>query len=68
MWGLVSMFGSAGAKGTQALLLNAMMPAALLGFVACERYKLDTNAYALAFSLTSVLAIVTVPVWFAILF
>lgn len=68
MWGLVSMFGSVGAKGTQALLLNAMMPAALLGFVACERYKLDTSAYALAFSLTSVLAIVTVPVWFAMLF
>lgn len=68
MWGVVSMFGSVGAKSTQALLLNGMMPSALLGFIACERFKLDSGAYALAFSLTSVLALVTVPVWFNILF
>ncbi len=68
MWGVVSLFGSLGAKTTQALLLNSMMPAALLGFLACDRYKLDTGAYALAFSLTSVLALVTVPIWFNILF
>jgi malate permease and related proteins len=68
MWGLISLFGPVGAKGTQALLLNSMLPAALLGFAACERYKLDTGIYALAFSLTTALALVTVPVWFNILF
>lgn len=68
MWGMVSLFGSVGRQTTQALLLNSMMPAALLGFVACDRYRLDTSAYGLAFSLTTALAIITVPVWFDFLF
>lgn len=68
MWGMVELFGSPGAKTTQALLLDSMMPAALLGFAACERYKLDTGAYAMAFSATTLLALVTVPVWFNLLF
>ncbi|BAU47476.1 transporter [Sulfurifustis variabilis] len=68
MWAMVSLFGSVGAKGTQALMLNSMLPTALLGFAACERHKLDTGTYALAFSLTSALALVTVPLWFALLF
>ena len=68
MWGMVELFGSPGAKTTQALLLDGMLPAALLGFAACERYKLDTNAYAMAFSATTLLSLVTVPVWFNLLF
>jgi malate permease and related proteins len=68
MWGMVALFGSAGAKTSQALLLDSMMPAALLGFAACDRYKLDTGAYTMAFSATTVLALVTVPVWFNLLF
>ncbi len=68
MWGMVRLFGSIGTKGTQALLLNSMMPAAVFGFVVCERNKLDTGMYALAFSLTSVLALLTVPVWFKVAF
>lgn len=68
MWGMVSLFGSVGVQTTKALMLNSMMPAALLGFVACDRYGLDTGTYGLAFSLTTVLAIVTVPIWFNVLF
>jgi hypothetical protein len=68
MWGMISMFGSVGAKTMQALLLDSMMPATLLGFLVCDRYKLDTGAYGLAFSLTTVLAIITVPIWFNLLF
>lgn len=68
MWGMVSLFSSLGRQTTQALLLNSMMPAALLGFVVCDRYKLDTGAYGLAFSMTTVLAIITVPIWFNFLF
>ncbi len=68
MWAVISLFGSLGAKTTQALVLDSMMPATLLGFLACDRYKLDTQAYALAFSLTSVLAVITVPIWFNLLF
>jgi predicted permease len=68
MWGMVSLFGSPGAKTAQALVLDSMMPATLLGFVACDRYKLDTAGYTLVFSLTSALAIVTVPIWFNLLY
>ncbi len=61
MWGMVSLFGSVGAKSTLVLLLGSMLPASVLGFAFCERFKLDTAAYALAFTATSVLAIATVP-------
>ena len=67
MWGTVSLFGPAGVKGTQALLIDSMLPASVLGFAFCERYKLDTGAYALAFTVTTVLSVITVPVWFNIL-
>jgi predicted permease len=68
MWGMVALFGSAGLETTKALLLDSMLPATLLGFVICERYKLDTGAYALAFTATSALALVTVPVLYNIIF
>ena len=68
MWAMVELFGSPGAKTTQALLLDSMLPAALLGFAACERFKLDTGAYAMALSATTLLSLVTVPVWFSLLF
>ena len=61
MWGMVSLFGSVGSKSTIVLLLGSMLPASVLGFAFCERFKLDTTAYALAFTATSVLAIATVP-------
>ncbi len=67
MWGMTSLFGSAGVQTTKSLLLDSMLPATLFGFVMCERYKLDTEAYARAFTATSVLALVTVPIWYNIL-
>ncbi len=67
MWGMVSLFGSTGLQTTKALLLDSMLPATLIGFVICDRYKLDTGAYALAFSATSLCALVTVPVWYNII-
>lgn len=67
MWVMASLFGSAGTKTTKALLLDSMLPATLFGFVMCERYKLDTGAYAMAFTATSVLALVTVPIWYNVL-
>ncbi len=68
MWGMVSLFGSVGVKTTKSLLLDSMLPATLFGFVLCERYKLDSGAYALAFSATTLLALVTVPVWYNLIF
>lgn len=67
MWGCVSLFGSAGFRTTQTLLLDSMMPASLLGFAACQRYNLDGTTYAVAFAVTTALAIVTVPIMSAIM-
>lgn len=67
MWGLVALFGSAGVQTTKALLLNSMLPATLFGFLMCERYKLDSGSYALAFSATSLLSLITVTIWYNVL-
>lgn len=67
MWGMASLFGSAGLNTTKALLLDSMLPATLIGFVMCERYKLDMEGYALAFTASSVLALITVPIWYNII-
>jgi len=67
MWGAVSLFGAAGVNGTKALLLDTMLPATLIGFVICDHYKLDTGAYGLAFNASSLLALITVPIWFNVM-
>jgi predicted permease len=67
MWSIVALFGPAGLVTTQVLLLNSMLPAAVIGFLVCERYKLDREAYAMAFTASSVLALVTVPIWYNVL-
>lgn len=61
MWGMASLFGSVGTKTTTVLLLDSMLPATVLGFAFCERFKLDNGIYSMAFSLTAVLSLVTVP-------
>lgn len=68
MWGMVALFGSAGVQTTKALLLGSMLPATLIGFVMCERYKLDTGAYTLAFTATSLPAVATVPIFYNVVF
>lgn len=60
---MIKVFGSPGAKTAKALIIDGIMPASLLGFVICDRFKLDTRTYAVAFSLTAILAIIAVPVW-----
>lgn len=67
MWGIASLFGSAGVKTTQTLLLDSMLPASVLGFTFCERFKLDTASYTLAFTLTAALSVITVPLWSALM-
>jgi len=67
MWGMVSLFGSAGVKTTLTLLMDSMLPATMLGFAFCERFKLDTGIYGLAFSLSTAMSLLTVPVWSALL-
>lgn len=65
LWGMVKLFGSAGTSTTRALLLDGMLPASLFGFVICARQKLDSHAYALAYTATSLLALITVPVLYS---
>ncbi len=67
MWSMVQLFGPTGLKTTRALLLNSMLPTTLFGLVICARQKLDTNAYALAFTVTTLLALITVPIWYRVL-
>ncbi|MDH5765736.1 MAG: AEC family transporter, partial [Gammaproteobacteria bacterium] len=64
---MVKVFGSPGAKTTKALMINGIMPASLLGFYICSRFKFDTAIYAIAFVVTSALAVLAVPIWLEIL-
>lgn len=68
MWGMLSLFGSAGVKTSNALLFDSLMPATVFGFALCERHKFDSTSYALAFSASTLAALLTVPLWYAVLF
>jgi malate permease and related proteins len=64
--GLVTGLGMEGvpAMGT---VLEAAMPAMVLGIVFCDRFGLDTGLYAAAVTLTTAVSLVTLPLWFAFL-
>lgn len=47
-----------------ALVLEAAMPSMLLGVVYCDQYRLDTPFYALAVTLTTLFAMVSLPIWY----
>ncbi|MDH5649718.1 MAG: AEC family transporter, partial [Gammaproteobacteria bacterium] len=65
-WFLISTIGIHGAPGT-AIVLEAAMPSMLLGIVLCDRYGLNTNAYAGAVTLTTLLSMASLPVWLLVL-
>lgn len=67
MWAMAAIFGSAGVQTTKSLVVDSMMPATVFGFLMCERYKLDVESYSMAFVATSVLALITVPIWYNVL-
>lgn len=58
---LVKFLGPTGAS-VKTLMIYGAMPSTLFGFILCERYKLDTTAYAAAVAFTTVLSFVVVPV------
>ena len=62
-WGLASGIGLEGELlvGT---VLEAAMPSMVLGMVFCDRYRLDTSVYAAAVTVTTALALVTLPLWY----
>lgn len=52
---------------TTAVVLLAAMPTMVLGFIICERYQLDSELYAAAVTLSTVISLVTLPIWFSFL-
>ncbi len=51
----------------QGAVLEAAMPSMVLGLVFCDRFGLDSALYAAAVTLTTVLSLATLPLWFAVL-
>jgi predicted permease len=47
-----------------ALVLEAAMPSMVLGVVFCDRYRLDTGFYAMLVTLSTALAMATLPFWY----
>jgi hypothetical protein len=44
-------------------VIEAAMPSMVLGLVFCDRYGLDTALYAAAVTLTTLLSLLTLPLW-----
>lgn len=64
---LVALFASAtGLSGElrAAVVMEAAMPSMVLGIVFCDRYGLDVGLYATAVTVTTVLSLVTLPLWY----
>jgi len=45
-------------------VLEAAMPSMVLGLVLCDRFRLDTTLYALAVTVTTLLSLLSLPLWF----
>ncbi|MBI5136569.1 MAG: AEC family transporter [Nitrospirae bacterium] len=63
VWGVALLLGLEGPTLT-AVVLEAAMPCMVLGIVICDRYGLDTGLYAGAVSLSTLLSLATLPMWF----
>lgn len=50
-----------------AVVLEAAMPSMVLGVVFCDRYQLDTSAYAMAVTLSTLFSLISLPLWFRLL-
>ena len=51
----------------QAVILEAAMPVMLLGIVICDRFGLNSAWYARTVTLTTLLSLLTLPLWFSLL-
>lgn len=47
------------------VVLEAAMPTMVLGIVLCDRYRLDSGLYAAAVFLSTLLSLLSLPLWFA---
>jgi len=67
LWAMFHLFSVSGGQTFRSMILQAAMPSMLLGFVICQRYRLDTTAYTAAFSFTVFISLVTIPVWWILI-
>lgn len=63
-WGLGAFLGADAAMRPM-LVVEAAMPTMVLGLVFCERYGLDAEVYAEAVTVSTLLALLTLPLWLA---
>jgi predicted permease len=64
---LVAVFATAiGLSGElhAAVVMEAAMPSMVLGLVFCDRYDLDVSLYATMVTVTTVLSLLTLPLWY----
>jgi len=47
------------------IVLEAAMPSMVIGLVLCDRFNLNVTLYATAVTVTTLLSLVTLPMWFA---
>lgn len=47
-----------------AVVMEAAMPSMVIGIVLCDRFNLDVSLYAAAVTLTTVLSMLTLPLWY----
>lgn len=58
---LYKVVGTPGKTALRVMMLGAIMPSFMFGFVACERYKLDSTTYTAAVTFTTVLSLIALP-------
>lgn len=63
VWQLAKVLGLEGDL-LSAVVLEAAMPSMVLGLVLCDRFRLDTTIYALAVTVTTLLSLLSLPLWF----
>lgn len=50
-----------------ASILEMAMPSMMFGIVLCDRYRLDSALYAMTVTLTTLLSLLTIPLWYSYL-
>jgi len=60
-------FSSMSSEYQAAVVLDLAMPSMLMGIVFCDRYKLDSELYAMAVTLTTLCSLISLPYWFSVL-
>lgn len=51
----------------KAAIIDMAMPSMILGIVFCDRYGLDSSLYAMAVTVTTLLSMITLPLWYSAL-